>query len=63
VHLRDGAWLDVRPGWLQGSAGVFDRLVADVSWRADERQMYDRVVRVPRLLAWFGEQQAWPHPR
>ncbi|WP_336922046.1 alpha-ketoglutarate-dependent dioxygenase AlkB [Aquipuribacter sp. SD81] len=62
VPLAHGAWLDVRPGWLQGSAGVFDSLVSGVTWRADERQMYDRVVAVPRLLSWFGEHQAWPHP-
>lgn len=58
--LADGAWVDVRPGWVSGSDQLFDALMDSVAWRAEERPMYDRVVAVPRLLAWFGEGQAWP---
>lgn len=60
--LADGAWVDHRPGWVGGSQPLFDALVDGVAWHAERRQMYDRVVAVPRLLAWFGEHQLWPHP-
>lgn len=60
--LSDGAWLDVRPGWLSGADALFERLSATVPWRAERRQMYDRVVAVPRLLCFYGEGQALPDP-
>lgn len=58
--LSGGAWVDVRPGWVSDSAEVFSRLVERVPWVAEKRQMYDRVVDVPRLLSWYGEQDTWP---
>src|SRR6478609_8848714 len=60
--LSRGAWLDVRPGWLTGSDALFARLSADVPWYAERRQMYDREVDVPRLLSFYGEEAALPHP-
>jgi alkylated DNA repair dioxygenase AlkB len=62
AELTDGAWVDVRPGWLTGAADLFARLVADVPWRAEKRQMYDRVVDVPRLLCFYGEEDGLPDP-
>jgi len=58
--LSGGAWLDVLPGWVTDSAEVFSRLVERVPWVAERRQMYDRVVDVPRLLSWYGEHDPWP---
>lgn len=52
--LTDGAWVDHLPGWLTGSDVLLDRLLADVPWRAERRQMYDRQVDVPRLLSWYS---------
>jgi alkylated DNA repair dioxygenase AlkB len=49
IDLGLGAWIDLVPGWLSGHARLFEELVARVSWRSDERKMYDRVVDVPRL--------------
>jgi alkylated DNA repair dioxygenase AlkB len=60
--LSVGAWVDLRPGWLNGSDEVFDRLVHRVPWRAERRQMYDREVDVPRLLCWYGPDDALPDP-
>ena len=60
--LAHGAWVDVRPGWLTGAADLFGRLVEDVPWRAERRQMYDRVVDVPRLLCFYDEDQRLPDP-
>ncbi|MET7903149.1 alpha-ketoglutarate-dependent dioxygenase AlkB [Streptomyces sp. NPDC005336] len=60
--LGDGAWIDVLPGWLSGAATLFVRLAAEVPWRAERRQMYDQVVAVPRLLAFYGAEDPLPHP-
>jgi alkylated DNA repair dioxygenase AlkB len=54
IPLEHGAWLDLRPGWLSNSDALFERLAVDVPWKADKREMYDRVVDVPRLVSWFG---------
>jgi alkylated DNA repair dioxygenase AlkB len=60
--LDRGAWVDLRPGWLAGSAAVFARLADAVPWRAEKRHMYDRVVDVPRLLCFYGEGEPLPDP-
>src|ERR1017187_4772377 len=60
--LARGAWVDFCPGWLTGSAGVFGALVETVPWRAEQRKMYDRVVAVPRLLCFYGEDASLPDP-
>ena len=60
-QLTAGAWVDVLPGWMRGSDAVFETLLG-IDWRADRRQMYDTVVDVPRLLRWFGGDEALPHP-
>ena len=60
--LSRGAWLDVHRGWLPAADDVLSRLRADVPWRAERRQMYDRVVDVPRLLHTYGRDDALPHP-
>jgi alkylated DNA repair dioxygenase AlkB len=61
-QLSHGAWIDVRPGWLRGADVLFERLLDGVPWRAERRQMYDRVVDVPRLLAYYGEDTDLPDP-
>ncbi|MEO7077278.1 MAG: alpha-ketoglutarate-dependent dioxygenase AlkB [Rhodococcus sp. (in: high G+C Gram-positive bacteria)] len=60
--LTNGAWVDVRPGWAN-TTDLFDRLVTDVDWRAERRQMYDRVVDVPRLVRFYSEHESWPEAR
>ena len=60
--LGDGAWLDVLRGWLTAADTLFAFLAAEVPWRGERRQMYDRTVDVPRLLAWYGESDDVPHP-
>jgi alkylated DNA repair dioxygenase AlkB len=62
VPLTPGAWVDLRPGWLAGSGMVFGALAETVPWRAEKRHMYDRVVDVPRLLCFYGEDVPLPHP-
>ena len=60
-HLARGAWVDLLPGFLEGTE-LLERLLADVPWHAERRPMYDRVVDVPRLLAHYGEGEPLPHP-
>ena len=60
--LARGAWVDLRRGWLTGSGAVFERLVRMVPWRAEKRHMYDKVVAVPRLLCFYGEDAPLPDP-
>jgi len=62
TELSDGAWVDLRRGWLTGSDELFTRLVANVPWRAERRTMYDRVVDVPRLVRFYGAGTALPEP-
>ncbi|MEU5364109.1 alpha-ketoglutarate-dependent dioxygenase AlkB [Streptomyces sp. NPDC005925] len=62
TELGSGAWIDVLPGWLGGSDALFGQLAAEVPWRAERRQMYDQVVDVPRLLAFYGADDPLPHP-
>ncbi len=60
--LAHGAWVDLRRGWLAGSGAVFARLAETVPWRAEKRHMYDKVVAVPRLLCFYGEDAPLPDP-
>jgi alkylated DNA repair dioxygenase AlkB len=61
-QLSAGAWLDVRRGWLSGADALFDLLSGSVPWQAEQREMYQRVVAVPRLLSFYGEDAPLPHP-
>ena len=47
--LGRGAWVDLLPGWLSGTDALFDDLLSQVPWRAEQRQMYDRMVEVPAI--------------
>jgi alkylated DNA repair dioxygenase AlkB len=60
--LGRGAWVDVQRGWLPEADAVFATLVSAVPWRAERRQMYDRVVDVPRLVHTYGVGEPLPHP-
>lgn len=60
--LSAGAWVDHRPAWVRGSLPLLDRLIASANWQAERRQMYDRVVDVPRLNCYLREGEEWPDP-
>jgi alkylated DNA repair dioxygenase AlkB len=62
TRLGLGAWIDVLPGWLAGADELFEQLAREVPWRAERRKMYDHVVDVPRLLAFYGADDTLPHP-
>lgn len=60
--LRDGAWVDHQSGWISSADTTFPELVETIPWRAERREMYDRVVDVPRLVYTYAAQQPLPHP-
>src|SRR5215475_2893133 len=62
TELSHGAWIDVCRGWMHGADALFAHLVDEVPWQAERRQMYERVVDVPRLLCFYDEGEALPHP-
>ena len=53
IDLGTGAWIDHLPGWLSGHDEVMDELVRVAPWQSGERPMYDRIVAIPRLTAWW----------
>lgn len=62
-QLGDGAFIDVRAGWLGEADGLLEALSTAVGWRAERRQMYDRVVDVPRLVSFYDLTiERPPHP-
>ena len=60
--LTDGAWIELHRNWVKGSDPLFERLMEGVPWRAERRRMFDRVLDVPRLVAFYEEDQALPDP-
>jgi alkylated DNA repair dioxygenase AlkB len=60
--LARGAWVDVRRAWLPAADDVFATLLHAVPWRAERRQMYDRMVDVPRLVHTYLVDDPLPHP-
>ena len=62
-QLGDGAFIEIRSGWLTGADDLLDALLSTVPWRAERRQMYDRVVDVPRLVSFHDlAVEDPPHP-
>lgn len=60
--LSEGAWVDTLAGWVTGADDLFETLSREVPWRGEQREMYDRVVDVPRLLCFYGADDQLPHP-
>jgi alkylated DNA repair dioxygenase AlkB len=58
--LAGGAWVELRRNWVGGSDQLFHRLLDCVPWRAERRRMFDRVLDVPRLVAYYGEDDPLP---
>src|SRR3954471_10949270 len=61
-HLSDGAWIDLRPGFITAADELFDALAGSVPWHEERMRMYDSTVRVPRLLARYRQGESLPHP-
>ncbi len=62
-ELGDGAFIEIRVGWLTDADGLLVELLSTVPWRAERRHMYDRVVDVPRLVSFHDlTVEEPPHP-
>lgn len=62
-ELGSGAWIESRSGWVGEADSLFDALAAAVTWRAERRRMYDRVLDVPRLVSTYDlTREPAPHP-
>jgi alkylated DNA repair dioxygenase AlkB len=62
TQLDPRSWVDHQLGWVGGSDSLFDSVAGAAPWRAEKRQMYDRVVDVPRLVCWYDADAELPHP-
>ena len=51
VELDATTWVERVPGWVEGHAGLMEQLMATTRWQTIRRQMYERMVDVPRLVA------------
>ncbi len=60
-RLSDGAWIDLRPAFVTAADELFSVLARTVPWHEEQMHMYDRTVRVPRLVARYGQGEALPH--
>lgn len=49
--LGRGAWIESVPNWLSGHVETFELLLASADWQRHRRQMYDRILEVPRCVA------------
>jgi alkylated DNA repair dioxygenase AlkB len=62
--LGNGAWVEVRSGWLTDADGLFAELRDGIPWRAERRHMYERMLDVPRLVSFHHlVDEPAPHPR
>jgi alkylated DNA repair dioxygenase AlkB len=50
-QLDGGAWIEYHPGWVSGQETLFDLLASGTEWHRQRREMYDKTVDVPRLVA------------
>ncbi|TAL13233.1 MAG: alpha-ketoglutarate-dependent dioxygenase AlkB [Frankiales bacterium] len=49
--LDERSWLDVVPGWVPDHGELFERLLAIAPWQQRTREMWDKEVLEPRLVA------------
>ena len=51
IHLDPTAWVDWLPGWVSGADALFEEIIELRDWHQRKRQMYDKKVVEPRLVA------------
>jgi alkylated DNA repair dioxygenase AlkB len=51
IHLDETAWIDVVPGWVNGSDALFQGLVEALPWAQRTRFLYEQHRIEPRLTA------------
>ena len=61
IALDEASWVDYAYEWIPKHGELYETLKSMVSWETEKREMYERVVDVPRVLGSL-EPQAWPEP-
>jgi alkylated DNA repair dioxygenase AlkB len=51
LWLDRTAWVEYVPSWLSGDETLLDDLIPNTRWHEQQREIYDRTVTVPRLVA------------
>jgi alkylated DNA repair dioxygenase AlkB len=49
--LEAGAWVDYVTGFVSGHEALMEEIVASTRWQQPRREMYEKIVEVPRLVA------------
>ena len=60
--LDQHSWIEHVPGWLTGSAELFDHLVTVPGWEQRRRRMPTGMVSEPRLTIDVADLRTAPHP-
>jgi alkylated DNA repair dioxygenase AlkB len=55
IPLDEHSWLEYVPGWLTGSAELFDELQVQADWEQRTRWMFNQRVTEPRLTAEYPQ--------
>jgi alkylated DNA repair dioxygenase AlkB len=55
IDLGKGAWIEYLPGCLKGDQQLFEELERATRWHQDRREMYEKLLDVPRLYAVLPE--------
>ncbi len=58
--LDDEAWVDFVPEWVSGSTRLFEQIWCITDWHQKRREMYERIVDVPRLTARYPRDGVLP---
>jgi alkylated DNA repair dioxygenase AlkB len=50
-ELDGDAWVEYQSGWVSGQETLFEHLARTTEWHRQRREMYEKTVDVPRLVA------------
>jgi alkylated DNA repair dioxygenase AlkB len=56
------SWIEVAPGWMSGTNGLFERLATAVPWKQLYRQLFEQTFLEPRFSAEYRRLGDVPHP-
>jgi alkylated DNA repair dioxygenase AlkB len=56
------SWVEIVPGWITGSAALFQALETAVPWKQHHRKLFEQTFLEPRLTAEYRDLRDVPHP-
>lgn len=56
INITNGQYCLIN-GFFERSEAIklFDSLLSDISWKQEEMNIYGRIIKFPRLTAWYGD--------